>query len=149
MSELATLDRSFQTTRIWLNEMSKEMQWTDERRVFMALRTVLHGIRDRITLAEAVQFGAQLPTFIRGIYYAGWRPGTRTLRNRSKEAFLEEIQQEFAKTRMARVNAAEAAKAVFVFLNGKIAGGELADVRDQLPKTLRDLWPERVIDKTA
>jgi uncharacterized protein (DUF2267 family) len=124
-----------------MNEMSKDLQWT-ERRTYMALRTVLHGIRDRVTLAEAVQFGAQLPTFIRGLYYEGWRPGPRPLRNRSREAFLEEIREAFDRTRASRVDAEAIAKAVFRFLNRKIAGGELSDVRGQLPKTLRLLWAE-------
>jgi len=141
MSELATLDRAFQTTRLWMNEMSKELRWTDERKIYLALRTVLHAIRDRITLPEAVQFGAQLPTFIRGVYYEGWRPGPRPLRNRSTEAFLEEIRKEFAKTRTANVAPEDVARAVFKFLNVKIAGGELTDVRDQLPKGIRNLWP--------
>jgi|SRR6187200_483425 len=149
MSELASLDRAFQTTRFWMNEMSKDLQWTDERRIYMALRTVLHGIRDRVTLPEAVQFGAQLPTFIRGIYYEGWRPGPRPLRNRSKDAFLEEIREAFARTRMARVDAEGVAKAVFKFLNRKITGGELTDVRDQLPKPIRLLWPEAKGEEAA
>ena len=149
MSELATLDRAFQTTRLWMNEMSKELRWTDERRIYLALRSVLHAVRDRVTLPEAIQFGAQLPTFIRGLYYEGWRPGPRPLRNRSKEAFLEEIRQAFAKTRMARVDAESAATAVFKFLNGKIAGGELTDIRDQLPKAIRAMWPGGDENKAA
>jgi uncharacterized protein (DUF2267 family) len=142
MSELVTLDRAYQKTRVWMNDMSKELQWTEERRTFLALRTVLHGIRDRLTLVEAVDFGAQLPTFVRGVYYEGWRPGSRPLRNRSKEAFLEEIRGAFAKTRMARVDAETVAKAVFRFLNRRIAGGELKEVRDQLPHAVRSLWAE-------
>jgi uncharacterized protein (DUF2267 family) len=142
MSELASLDRAFQATRLWMKEISKELQWTDERRLYLALRTVLHGIRDRVTLPEAVQFGAQLPTFIRGMYYEGWRPGPRPVRNRTQDAFLEEIRAAFAKTRMAHVDAEAIAKSVFSFLNRKIAGGELTDVRDQLPKAVRLLWPD-------
>ena len=149
MSELASLDRAFQTTRVWMNEMSEDLQWTDERRIYMALRTVLHGIRDRVTLTEAVQFGAQLPTFIRGLYYEGWRPGPRPLRSRSKEAFLDEIRAAFSRTRAARIDAESIAKAVFRFLNRKIAGGELADIRDQLPKTVRLLWAEAERDEAA
>ena len=149
MSELASLDRAFQSTRVWMNQMSKDLQWNEERRLYLALRTVLHGIRDRVTLQEAVQFGAQLPTFIRGMYYEGWRPGPRPLRNRSKDAFLEEIRAAFAKTRMQRVDPEAIATSVFRFLNRKIAGGELADVRDQLPKTIRALWPEAKTDEAA
>lgn len=149
MSELVNLDRAFQTTRLWMNQMSKELEWSEERRIFMALKAVLHGIRDRVTMTEAVHFGAQLPTFIRGVYYEGWRPGARPSRNRTRDAFLEDIRQEFAKTRMARVDAEAIAKAVFRFLNEKIAGGELTDIRDQLPKSIRTLWQAGIKEEAA
>ena len=53
---------------------------TDERtglgehphKAYLALRTVLHALRDRLTLEEAVQLGAQLPMLVRGFYYEGW-----------------------------------------------------------------------------
>ena len=149
MSELRSLDRAFQNTRVWLNDVAAELQWVNERRVYTALRTVLHALRDRLTLPEAVQFGAQLPVFIRGLYYEGWRPGARPLRNRSKEAFLDEIRETFLKNRMSGANSEYAVRAVLRFLNGKITGGELSDVRGQLPKAVRSLWPDGPSGKAA
>jgi uncharacterized protein (DUF2267 family) len=149
MSELPALDRAFQNTRVWLNEVGEELQWMDERRIYAALRAVLHALRDRLTLAEAVHFGAQLPTFIRGCYYEGWRPGPRPLRNRSKEAFLQEVRETFLKTRMSRVDAEYVTQGILRFLNRKIAEGELSDVRGQLPKGIRSLWPADEGEKAA
>jgi uncharacterized protein (DUF2267 family) len=149
MSELPSLDRAFQITRVWLNEVAEELQWMDERRIYAALRAVLHALRDRLTLEEAVHFGAQLPTFIRGCYYEGWRPGPRPLRNRSKEAFLQEVRETFLKTRMSRVDAEYVTQAILRFLNRKIAEGEVSDVRAQLPKGIRSLWPEDAGGKAA
>ena len=149
MTERAALDRAFQTTRVWLKEVAEELQWKDERRVYTALRAVLHAIRDRLTLTESAHFGAQLPTFIRGLYYEGWRPGPRPLRNRSKESFLEEIREPFLKTRVPRVDAELVAQATFRFLDRKIAEGELVDVRGQLPKALRSLWTKGQKEKVA
>jgi uncharacterized protein (DUF2267 family) len=149
MSELPALDRAFQNTRVWLNEVGEELQWMDERRIYAALRAVLHALRDRLTLAEAVHFGAQLPTFIRGCYYEGWRPGPRPLRNRSKEAFLQEVRETFLKTRMSRVDAEYVTHGILRFLNRKIAEGELSDVRGQLPKGIRSLWPADEGEKAA
>jgi uncharacterized protein (DUF2267 family) len=51
--------------------VQKELVWIDERRAYHALRAVLHALRDRLTLEETAQFGAQLLTFVRGVYYEG------------------------------------------------------------------------------
>jgi uncharacterized protein (DUF2267 family) len=142
MSETPSLDRSFQVTRTFLHEAAQELQWLDERRVYTALRAVLHALRDRLTIEEAVHFGAELPTYIRGCYYEGWRPGLRPLRNRSKEAFLDEVRQAFLKTRKASVDAEYVTQAILRFLSRKIAEGELNDVRGQLSKSVRSMWPD-------
>ena len=149
MNESAGLERAFQITRIWVKQAAEELQWKDERRVYTAMRAVLHAIRDRLSLTESAHFGAQLPTFIRGLYYEGWRPGPRPVRSRSKEAFLEEIREPFSRTRMARIDAEFVSRAMFRFLDRKIAEGELADVRNQLPKAVRALWMESHKEKAA
>ena len=141
MTEIPSLDRAFQTTRSWLKELAQELQWLNERKVYAALRAVLHALRDRLTLEESAHFGAQLPTFIRGIYYEGWRHGPRRLRNRSKEAFLQEIDQALLTMRTS-VDSEYVTQVIFGFLSRKIAAGELSDVRGQLPKAIRTLWPE-------
>jgi uncharacterized protein (DUF2267 family) len=148
MSELPSLDRSFQTTRLWVNELARELQWMDERRVFAALRAVLRALRDRLTLEEAVHLGAQLPTFIRGCYYEGWRLGPRPFKNRSKAAFLEEIGERFWKTRMS-IDTEYVTQTILGFLGRKIAEGELSDVLSQLPKGIRSLWPDDAGRKAA
>jgi len=56
--------------------MPAETIGMDERRAYNALRAVLHALRDRLTTEEIAQFGAQLPTFVRGVYY---EVGTRLI----------------------------------------------------------------------
>jgi uncharacterized protein (DUF2267 family) len=51
---------------------------------------VLHALRDRLTVNEAAQFGAQLPMLVRGIYYEGWDP-TRLPVKMNREEFLQRV----------------------------------------------------------
>src|ERR1041385_6771438 len=71
MASIPGFDRSSQKTNVWLRDALIQLDWTDRQRGYAALRGVLHALRDRLPLAEIAQLGAQLPTFIRGIYYRG------------------------------------------------------------------------------
>ena len=91
---------------------------------------------------DALVKPAQLPIFIRGIYYEGWNPAQAPSKDRKKEAFLFRILSEFAHTRNPDVDAAHVARAIFRVLSRHISEGELEQVRTQLPHEVRELWPE-------
>ena len=65
----------------------------DEAAAYSVLRSVLHQLRDRLTLEEGVDLGAQLPLIVRGLYYDGWRPH-RVPRKLTKEKFLDELSKD-------------------------------------------------------
>jgi uncharacterized protein (DUF2267 family) len=142
MNKVEILGRSTQTTHVWVKQASEELNWKDERRTFLALRAVLHALRDRLTIEEAVQLGAQLPTLIRGSYYDGWRPKKTPVRDSTRYGFLGEIQAAFAKTHDPNVDSIHIARAIFRLLNKKVSAGEINDLRCTLPASVRDLWPE-------
>lgn len=60
---------------------------------------------------------------------------------RDKDAFLARITEAFANDPIH--DPEEAACSVFRLLNNRISAGEIRDVRQRLPKHLRELWPEK------
>jgi uncharacterized protein (DUF2267 family) len=147
MTSLEILGRGTQTTHIWVKKAADELNWRDERRAFLALRAVLHALRDRLTTEEALQLGAQLPTFVRGFYYDGWKLRKKPIRDATKYGFLGEIQKAFSRTHDPQVDSIHIAHSIFRLLNHKISAGEVSDVRSSLPKPLRELWPEPLPEK--
>jgi uncharacterized protein (DUF2267 family) len=99
-------------------------------------------LRDRLTIEEAVQLGAQLPTFVRGCYYDGWKPKQKPVRDSTRYGFLGEIQHTFAKTHDPNVDTIHITRAIFRLLNRKISEGEINDVRSTLPRPIREFWPD-------
>jgi uncharacterized protein (DUF2267 family) len=64
----------------------------DRRRAYRALAAVLHALRDRLTVDEVAQLGAQLPILVRGLYYDQWHhPAGKPDRLRHKEEFLAAV----------------------------------------------------------
>ncbi len=106
---------------------------------YSVLRAVLHALRDRLTIDQAAHLGAQLPMLIRGFYYEGWVPSDKPLRQRSKEEFLEHVQDDIADP---TVDVERVTVAVFRLLTRKIAPGEIDNVRNSMPAGVRLLWPE-------
>jgi uncharacterized protein (DUF2267 family) len=56
-----------------------------------APRAVLHALRDRLPLDNAVHFAAQLPMFLRGLFYDGWKPSQVPVKM-SRDEFLAAVQ---------------------------------------------------------
>jgi uncharacterized protein (DUF2267 family) len=131
-------DTTLQKTSVWLNGVMEEMGWEDRHRAYSVLRAVLHALRDRLIVDEAVNLGAQLPMLIRGFYYEGWRPEGRPFKYRHKEEFFAQVAKTLPGMEQAELE--RAVRAVFKVFSSQVTGGEIAQVRDQLPAEVRELW---------
>ncbi|MBI4202767.1 MAG: DUF2267 domain-containing protein [Chloroflexi bacterium] len=136
---ISSLDDTVHKTNIWLNEIAAELRSSDRHRAYLALRGVLHALRDRLTIEETAQFAAQLPLLVRGIYYEGWDPTGKPEKHRSRVDFLEGLQRSFRND--PGLDIEEMARAVLRVLERKVSEGEVEDVRLLLPKHIRALWP--------
>jgi uncharacterized protein (DUF2267 family) len=131
-------DTTLQKTSVWLNGVMEEMGWEDRHRAYSVLRAVLHALRDRLIVDEAVNLGAQLPMLSRGFYYEGWRPEGRPFKYRHKEEFFAQVAKTLPGMEQAELE--RAVRAVFKVLSSQVTGGEIAQVRDQLPAEVREFW---------
>lgn len=138
MSNIAVFDRTVQKTNEWLNDLMAFNPGYDPEKAYLALRATLHTLRDRLTPEEAAQLGAQLPMLIRGFYYEGWRPTGKPVKERHREEFLSHIEE--ALDRWEFGPAEDVARSVFQVLAHRISEGEMEDVRQILPKEIRELF---------
>jgi uncharacterized protein (DUF2267 family) len=136
---LDIFDTTVHKTSAWLKELGQELGWDDRHATYLELRATLHALRDRITVEEVAQLGAQLPMLVRGFYYEGWDPTGKPVRERRKEAFLVWIARQFPSADL--IDPEETARAVFRVLARRVSEGEIVDVKQVLPASIRDLWP--------
>ena len=92
---LDVFDTTIEKTNKILKEIEADMGWEGRRgQSYSALRTVLHALRDRLPLEEAVHFSAQLPLLIKGVYFDGWNTEIVPVKM-NKTEFLNYIGNEF------------------------------------------------------
>ena len=131
---------TFDKTNRILHEIEQEYGWPRERRSqsYLALRAVLHALRDRLTVEEAAQLAAQLPLLVRGVYYEGWDP-SRVPVKMDREEFLQRIRQEFRYDVEGGVE--RLIRTVLQALRSHITDGEWEDIKSSMPKDLAPALP--------
>ena len=135
---LRIIDESVQQANAWINDVNERTGWDHKQRAYRLLRQVLHVIRDHMSVDEAAQFGAQLPIMIRGIYYEGWNPSKTPVTERSREGFVDKVQDAFRTDPLG--DAPEAIAAVMAVFDARISDGEMKNVRNSFSKDIRTLF---------
>ncbi len=133
---ISAFESTIQTTNVWLHEIMERLGWVDKHRAYHALRTVLHALRDRLPIEGAAALAAQLPLLIRGIYFEGWHPAGKPIKERRKEDFLAHVANAFAGD---FTDPEDIARAVLAVLANHVSAGEIAHVEQLLPIEIRSL----------
>ena len=137
-------DKTLTKSNEWLKELGAELGWQDPNAVLLALRSVLHALRDRLPPNEAADLAAQMPLLIKGVYFDGWRPSSTPVKVRSKEEFFNMVMQPLARG-FPEADPDRVIRAVFRVLAEHVSQGEIRDVRVVLPAEFAEFWPTGAI----
>ncbi len=137
-SGLPVFDHTVQETNAWLKAVAEELQ-LDRHEAYIALRAVLHALRDRLPPEVAVHFGAQLPMLMRGFYYESWRLTGKPTKDRHIDEFADHVLKELPPK--FPLDALTVCRGVFEALWEKLDPDEFAKLMDHLPLSLRTLRP--------
>ena len=137
-TQVPALEHTIQQTNLWLKKLGEDLHLEERHDAYVALRAVLHVLRDRLTPEQAVHLGAQLPILVRGIYYEGWRPAQTPANERQPAEFAALVAAQMP-AQLGR-EALRVTKAVFGLLEKELDSGETAKIIATLPAPLRSLW---------
>jgi uncharacterized protein (DUF2267 family) len=130
-------EETLRRTHGWIEEVVAALGELDPHNAFNALRSVFQALRDRLAVEEAADLGAQLPMLLRGAYYEGFRPAGMTERCRSQKEFLARVEKSL---KHPTIEPEAAAPAVCIVLSKHVTGGEIEQIRNELPLAIRGLW---------
>ena len=134
------LSHAAQQAQEWIRDLVARPPFQTEEQAYSYLRAVLHALRDRLTMEEAVHLAAQLPMMVRGFYYEGWKPSKVPVDVRTQAEFFELVHVNLGGTMPAtQIDTAAATHTVLEFLADHVDPGELRHIRRQLPRELKDL----------
>ncbi|PWL37644.1 DUF2267 domain-containing protein [Flagellimonas aquimarina] len=129
----------------FMNEYTKKMNLGDNTdKAGRILSAILHALRDIIPTQESLQFIAQLPMFLKAVYVQGWKLHSKKIKAKRMADFIDLVRQHDGP---AAINDFEYSdevaeryiKTTFVFLRKYVSLGELEDIRDALPKELKNM----------
>ena len=135
---LQVFDRTLHTTNIWLDDIMEDTL-VSRQTAWHALGAVLRSLRDRLPIPLAVHLGVQLPLLIRGSYYERWKPSDQPERIRTREEFLQQIDDELAKTNQ-ETDTTDTVRAVFATVSKHVDPGQVEKIKEALPKEIQALW---------
>jgi uncharacterized protein (DUF2267 family) len=131
------IDRSVEKAHVWINDMAGELGTDDGRQAFRVLRAFLHAVRDHLSVDEAAQLSAQLPIFVRGVFYESWDPSRTPDHARGLDSFLTKVAGEAGLA--GETEASFAAAAASRVLCQHVSPGEADSVLRALPQHIREL----------
>lgn len=134
---LEVFDKTLETTHIWLNEVMDDLG-PDRRIAWKVLSIVLQKLRDRLPIGLAAHLGAQLPLLVRGVYYDQFEPAKLPTECNSREEFVAEVEEWLTDVRP--VDPDQAVRSVFKVLSRHVSEGQIAHVKEALPRSLRQSW---------
>ncbi|MGE5141442.1 MAG: DUF2267 domain-containing protein [Rudaea sp.] len=134
---LKVFDSTIQTTNIWLDDIMKDLGWSDRHRAYHALRAVLHTLRDRLSVDEAAQLSAQLPLLVRGVFFEGWHPAHKPVKERRQDEFVAHVSESFALDTEA--DPEQITRSVLKALSKHVDVGEIDSLRRVLPPAVQEL----------
>jgi len=135
---LDVFDTTVQKTNLWLKWLMQELHTEDREFAYLALRSGLHALRDRMQAEAAIHLGAQLPMLVRGIFYEGFDPQPQPSREHQWAEFVEHVRKKLPP--QAKPRAEHCALGTFRLLASHLDPGEVRKIEATLPKAIADRW---------
>lgn len=127
----------------FINVLSENLGVSDKDKVYRILKSVLHTLRDNISIDESLQLIAQLPFMMKAVYVENWSVNFRKNKIKHIKDFIlnvkERENQIFYYDFLDLIEVEQSCRIVFQTLCNSISEGEVNDIKAILPQELKSL----------
>lgn len=145
MTSNLSFDKFAKEAYDYVNDLARDLDHPEEKeRVLIIWRAVMHTVRDRIHLGEAMQLMDPLPTIFRGIYAEAWKYSEKPSKNYSSieemKTEVEALQNRYGEEDFPWKKSTEEIISITInSLSRFLQGKQLQHLKDQLPKEIQPL----------
>ncbi|WP_459418244.1 DUF2267 domain-containing protein [Flagellimonas sp.] len=129
----------------FLNEYGKQLgMGKDTEKAGRIFVSIMHALRELISVEESLQLIAQLPMFLKGAYVNGWSPREKKPDIKHMDEFIELVKRFDGRSAIHDYGeendlAETYIDVTFLFLRRYVSLGEMEDIRNELPKDLKSM----------
>jgi len=128
----------------FLKNYTKELNLDgDTEKAGRILSSILHGLREIISMEESLQLMAQFPMFLKAVYVNGWSSRKKKMKVKNMTEFIDLIREFDGNTSIYDFESDEVSESyiisTFILLRQYVSLGELEDIRTELPKDLKSM----------
>lgn len=127
---------------IFMKQLAEALNHPDDvNQTHIILRSVLHTLRDSITVSEALHYVAQLPFYLKAVFVDGWTYKAKPERLKNIQDFSERVKQHQAQFGENQFDWPESTEEIIkntlAFINSRyVSEGEVEHIKAQLPAEL-------------
>lgn len=135
-------DKFAQEGHTFVKHLARELNHPEEEgRVGITLRSVLHALRDRVSIEENLDIISQLPMFLKAIYVHEWKYRNSVDRLKSMDEFAQKVKEEQQKYGENEFNWDESTEEIIIRIIGFISErywseGLVNDIKANLPQDI-------------
>ena len=126
----------------FLKDYTKKLNLKDTEKAGRILSSILHGLRDVISIEESLNLIAQFPMFLKAVYVNGWSARKKE-KIKTMTEFIDLVRKYNGVTSVHDFESDDVAEnyifTTFIQLRKYISLGELEDIRTELPKELKSM----------
>ena len=135
---LNNFEKSLKKTYAWLDDLTKELGYENNKETYLLFKAVVQSIRDILTIERAIHLGEQFPMIIKGFYYENWNPFKNEINDKKMYTFLALVSKKYQGHKV--VDSVGDISITLHFLSKKISKNEIKEIEAIIPQEIVSFW---------